>query len=304
MFETILVPLDGSLFAEEALGRAEGIARSCNATIELLRVHKPYTGDADHGKWENVIRHEERLYLERVAKRVEEHLERPTPRTLVNGEPAEGICEHAARHDNALVVMATHGRTGFSRAWIGSCADAVARRSPLPVLLVRAHEGEHAAPVPGHPLPYRRIVIALDGSSFAEEVLGAAVAIAALCDCELHLVTIVVPAPQIQPPALGPAPMVMPNIDMEGWLNQSHEYLDGIAEGLRAEGRVRSVTTEVTLNERTAAAILASVRGDGSDLVALASHGRGASRLVLGSVADKILRASSSDVLIVRPMRD
>lgn len=306
MFKTILVPLDGSLFAEEALGRAESMARACNATIELLRAHEPYSGDGDHGKWDNVIRHEERIYLNRVAQRVQNDLEgRLTARTLITGKPAEGICEHAARHDSALVVMATHGRTGFNRAWVGSCADAVARRSPLPVLLVRAHEGEPSqAHANGGPPPYRRVIVALDGSGFAEAVLGAAMDMARMYACPLHLVTVVTPVPVVQPSALGPVPLVFPDIDLEPMLAQAHDYIDRTASRLRTDARAPEISTEVKISERTAWAILESLRGDGTDLVALTSHGRGASRLLLGSVADKLLRAATADVLIVRPILD
>ena len=137
--DRLLVPLDGSALAERALDFAAELARP-GATLRLVCVtaesghlgarKRAASGDGD-------AEHDARTYLDRVSQML-------TGRGLIShldnrlGAPAEQILAAAQEHDADLIVMATHGRTGPVRWWLGSVADAVVRRADRPVLLVSA----------------------------------------------------------------------------------------------------------------------------------------------------------------------
>ena len=144
MFKTILVSLDGSALAEQALAPAFSIAAKYGAAIVLLRVVpaerslpglqylavRPNGAPADS---EQALIEEAQDYLAGVPL--------PMPgvpvhtRVLV-GAPPEIIVETAVEAAADLIVMSTHGRTGLMRLLYGSVAEAVLRGSPVPVFLV------------------------------------------------------------------------------------------------------------------------------------------------------------------------
>jgi nucleotide-binding universal stress UspA family protein len=145
-YRRILVPLDGSPFAEQALDEAQAIAAATGATLVLVAV-APVVEDAALAEvgvvpaWAEAARQAEveqlGRYLMSTAERLraEGFMVRPH---VVDGIPAEEIlCASATQHAD-LIVMATHGRTGVQRLWIGSVATKVVRSTDVPVLLVRA----------------------------------------------------------------------------------------------------------------------------------------------------------------------
>jgi nucleotide-binding universal stress UspA family protein len=148
MYDRIIVPLDGSKLAESALPEAEKLARLTGAELLLVRVVDYSSRDrlGDFGllyEYEAMTKalEEERelatAYLADVSARVEaENVAIST--TLVDGIAAQAIVGIAKPGD--LIVMATHGRTGMRRWFIGSIAEDVLRHSPVPVLLVRAFD--------------------------------------------------------------------------------------------------------------------------------------------------------------------
>jgi nucleotide-binding universal stress UspA family protein len=184
---------------------------------------------------------------------------------------------HAEAIDARLVVMATHGRGGLERAWLGSVADDLVRRSPIPLLLLRP--GADAAT---SAVRVRRILVPLDGSVLAETILEPALDLARL-DPEAQLVLLTVIPPES--PGFGPA---------------TRAWLDGVAHRIHATGvRVR---TRVESGAPVARAILEVALQEETDLLALATHGRsGLLRLALGSVADHLLRRSHVPILLQRP---
>ncbi|MCH7891353.1 MAG: universal stress protein, partial [Gemmatimonadetes bacterium] len=134
MSHLILVPLDGSKFSESALPTALTIARRWNAELEIVTVQEDPSMLAQevlqlptHGWFER--------YLGEVADRVQEEEGFPVHATVLTGSPAEATHNHAAERGADLVVMATHGRGPMSRFWLGSTADALIRRSTIPILL-------------------------------------------------------------------------------------------------------------------------------------------------------------------------
>jgi nucleotide-binding universal stress UspA family protein len=299
MPRSILVPLDGSPFAEHALPLALAVARRLGASIELVLVHEPSRfphPSADLRTPDALIavavREHGDDYLRGAAERVREATEVPVATRLLEGPVAETLADEAAGVDAALVVMATHGRGGVSRMWLGSVADALIRRIETPLLLVRPLEGAAPGPV-AH--AFRRVLVPLDGSPFAEEIIEPAMALAGTEGVEYHLVQGVyyLNAVGISPEALVPP---VPDYEVE----EAPRYLEGVATGMRTRGA--KVVTHVDVNEPPARALLRYVEEQKVDLVAMATHGRsGVRRLALGSVADKVLRASPVPVLLGHP---
>ncbi len=298
MYRSILVPLDGSTFSEHALPVAARIARLAGAHLQLVRVSPDdplediLSGASPHYPWD-----EGRTYLRRTADRVEMRTGvRPAVR-LLGGPVADTLCEYATGHAPDLVVMTTHARRPLPRFWLGSVADELASRLPMPVLLVRPH-GEAPDWTQGPP---REALVALDGSAFAEAVLTPALELGRLSGAAFTLLAAVTPPPiaAFDMPAYGAG--LVDEGALERVEGERHAYLEEVARPLREQGL--EVRTRVVPDGRPAAAILDAAEAQGCDLIALATHGRrGLSRLFLGSVADKVVRGAAASVLLCRPL--
>ncbi|MDI6826930.1 MAG: universal stress protein [Armatimonadota bacterium] len=150
MFEEILVPLDGSELAEKAIPYAVELAKKFNSRITLLSVIEPigiYSQPGVVGPVVNVIlepeaeARETHKYLEEKAENIKD--EGINVRKVVRqGDAATQICDFSKEAGIDLIVMSTHGRSGFQRWVYGSVADKVLRSAEAPVLLVRARSGE------------------------------------------------------------------------------------------------------------------------------------------------------------------
>lgn len=306
MFRTLLVPWDGSPASEHALPLAIGIARRIGASLRLVRVHVPqehYQGEAllyeglDHH-----TRAREQDELDRITRRVADIAAGvPVTSALVSGAVCDALIEHAAAVSADLIVMTTHGRGMLSRFWLGSVADELVRRSPVPLLLCRPTDAP--CDLTSEPLQ-RRVLIALDGSPAAESIVEPAVALGSPLDAEYMLLQVVPPAATAEL-AAGTSESEQVMAAMREELQAAHErqreaagaYLESIAADLRS--RSLSVETRVVDDSRTAVAILDDANQHGADLIALATRGRGRlARLFLGSVADKVIRGAGVPVLV------
>ena len=222
---------------------------------------------------------------------------------LLEGDVAESIRKRTAEVGADLVVMSTHGYGPFTRFWLGSTADELVR-GPLaaPLVVVRPQEGEL---VLNAPPPLARVLLPLDGSKLAEQMVEPAARMAQTAGARLMLLRVIKPLLPTAVPVEGQTFGHM----VEGLLTQTEQlqekirteaqdYLTGIAEPLR--GRGSRVDVFVEADEVPTAAILRHTHPD--DVVALATHGyRGLSRLFLGSVADKVVRAAHVPVMVWRP---
>lgn len=295
MYRKILVPLDGSTFGEHALPMALGIARAAGSSVEVIHAHAltaPVTAPEvvhDMGL-DSTLRDQEEKYLAGVVQRVSGMT---VTSKLLDGPPADVIREEAIATKADLIVMTTHGRGRVSRFWLGSVADELVRSSPIPLLLVRAREG---VPDLAAPLNIKRVLIPLDGSALSEQILQPALALGGLGGAEYLLVQAIEPLGYIGPH--------MAEID-PAMLQQTQEsaqaYLQKTAALLRA--RALNVQTRVLVGRSAAAAILEEAQTHRSDLIALATHGRGAvARMLLGSVTDKVVRGANLPLLVFRPL--
>jgi nucleotide-binding universal stress UspA family protein len=301
MYRSLLVPLDGSAFAEHALPLALGLARRAGAALNVVSVHVPLVSlGADSiapGTCEAEARvlEQERAYLDGIVQRVRSLAPVPVTSSLVEGPlVAELLSGQAAVTKADLVVMTTHGRGPLSRLWLGRVADEMVRRATTPVLLVRPHEkGVDLAAEPG----LRHVLIPLDGSALAEQVLAPARALGSLTQAEFTLLRVYGPAIDVDPLSYAA------QAGVEGAVEQlrvrAQDYLQRLAEGFKGQGC--KVQTHAVLGQHPATAILDAAQGLAVSLIALETHGRrGLPRLLLGSVADKVIRGASVPVLAHR----
>jgi nucleotide-binding universal stress UspA family protein len=299
-FRSILVPLDGSQLAEQALPLAVRIAQAAGSKLRLVLVHRlpPAPLDPASAKLFTSIdlatRKSERAYLRRVQARLREEGVRLSSAVTLTGPVGPALDTYVRELGMDLVVMATHGRGGIRRAWLGSVADHLIRHLEVPVLLVRPEDGR-----PAEPGKADRILVPLDGSPLAEEALEAAVRLARAWDAEVCLLQIVAPVLLSVDPAL-PIPSAYEE-ELTGMSRQQAQaYLDRTAGRLREQGLRASGTAVIGWN--AADAILDTARPDQVAMAVLATHGRGGvRRLTLGSVADKLVRGAMVPVLVYRP---
>jgi nucleotide-binding universal stress UspA family protein len=304
MVRSILVPLDGSKFSEWSLPPALAIARRTGAQLELVTVTVPVPPsvagqipDYD-AAWESAASKQASSYLNALVERIARSGGVVVHATLRRGNVAPTLLKHAQDAGCDLVVMTTHGRGPLSRLWLGSVADAVVRHSSLPVMLIRPEEDQEVDLA--RERLFRHVLVPLDGSSYSAAALAAATAIGELAWGEYTLLEVIQPA-FVLVPSFGAETAPYFN---ESLLNEqraaAEKYLAGTAEQLRNRGY--SVETVVRDAGSTAAAILDYAASNPIDLIAMATHGRGGlGRLLLGSVADKVVRAATAPVLLVRP---
>ena len=295
MYRTILVPLDGSPFAEQALPIAMHLAAGAKAPLLLVRVHQVPPKRLG-STWDEFFRNEETAYLERIAARVTQVQPVDVETAVLEGDVIEAIRESADRRAESLIVMSTNGRTGLSRAWLGSVTDGVLRQSTRPVLAVRPSGPDHV------PLASTigNVLVALDGSTFAEQVVPHAVQLALLLPASMTLLRVIEPVVPVMPAVGGPYDAVMAERLVEDSEQSVKSYLEVVAGRIRREHPNIEVRTDLQISDSAAPAIIQQAcAGDGA-LVALATRGRGASRLIVGSVADKVIRAAGEGVLVIR----
>ena len=144
MFRRILLPLDGSPLAEQALPVTVAQAEQFQAELVLLKVLEPLTEvfsmfGSPIRKVENLTVQMVTGYLESVIARTRKHHVPVRVATAV-GYPPTQICDFAEANQIDLIVMCTRGRSGLTRWLVGSVADCVSRGTSIPVLLVPAAE--------------------------------------------------------------------------------------------------------------------------------------------------------------------
>ena len=179
MYRSILVPLDGSTFGEQALPLALSIARRAGASLQVVHVHVPLMPYDESlltidPRLNEQARESERAYLDAVVERLSRIAPVPVTSALLEGPVAEALYEHTVTAGTNLVVLTTHGRGPLARFWLGSVADELVRRLPMPILLVRPQET--VPDLAGEPV-LQRMLIPLDGSEFAEQILEPAMAL-------------------------------------------------------------------------------------------------------------------------------
>lgn len=143
----ILVPLDGSALAEVALPKAVELAQASGAELLLLRAAQAQILlGVDPTEAQVKMVREAEAYLALMAERVTTVGVKDVKRSVWYGPAAHAIVEAARMHKADLIVMTTHGRSGFGRLVLGSVAESVLRGTTTPILLLRAPEAPVESP--------------------------------------------------------------------------------------------------------------------------------------------------------------
>lgn len=307
MFRTILVPLDGSRFGEHALPLALTLARKTGARLHLVHAHQrldsPY---AELLVFDNTLddqmRRQENAYLDTTAQGLKAHYSGPITTAVDTGHTTTVINEQAKNVKADLIVLTTHSRGPLARFWLGSVTDELIRNSEAPLLLVHPTD---AAPNLAADVPLAHWLVPLDGTPLSEHILSMASDIGDLFHADFTFLRVLRPVTPMMIPASvgGFTPMaedVMIRVEslQDEVEKEASAYLEKIAAPQRAKGR--AITTAVTVDEQPGEAILGRAK-KGIDAIALGTHGRhGLSRMLLGSVADNVIRGSTVPVLVHR----
>ena len=295
-FRNIVVALDGSECAEQAVAVAGAIARRSGGALRLVSVEEPLPAlvlasgspdvarDVELEECDRVAR-----YLDSIADSVRDVHAGTVGTAVLHGPVATVLSEYARTHEVDLVVMTTRGRHQLSRWLIGSVADQLLRRIEVPVLLLHPRE------LP-QPTEFRHILIALDGE-IEEPVLTAAVALGSLYPTANYTLTRVVEPAIPALTALAPYPIPMGPEPIERLVVEARNYLEKVRGQLRARGL--EATSKVVVGCGVATQVLQLAEALGADCIVVGTHSRrGMERLVLGSEADRIVRGAAVPVLI------
>lgn len=304
MFRSILVPLDGTRFAEAALPPAARLARRAQGRLHLLLAHHPTAAlvgaegiAAPNPEPEQALLDQEEHYLAGAAASADEAWVGTVTVLQAAGPTGEVICEEAHRIEADLIVMATHGRSALGRFWLGSVSSHVVRDAGVPVLLVHPNRVESALPRDTG----AGILVALDLSGFAEAILEPVVDLANLLQAHVTLLHVVEPNYHAVDP-LTPFPLNQDQTVTDIRRADAQRRLDEIADRLRVRGLC--VSARVTVAPNAAVELLETLAVRKYDLLALTTHGAGGrGHLLSGSVADKVIRAAGKPVLVLRPSR-
>ncbi|NTV63159.1 MAG: universal stress protein [Oscillochloris sp.] len=302
----LLVPLDGSPLAEQALPFARMLAGLVPTSVHLLRVIPPAIvsslvryeavllgaagdtlGDRDEqlDSMREALQSESETYLKHQFEGLVEHTQAVDCEAAF-GVPAEQIAAAAARHADSMIVMATHGKGGLLRWALGSVTARVLQSTTHPVLVVRGAEMDNRPASPG----LRRIMVCLDGSPTAERVLPLATGLARAAHADILLSQVIDPVD---------APIATLSADAAtGRLRElAFGYLDHVAESITRDVG-RHVTTSVPVGH-IAEEIVEEAARKHIDLIVLGRHGIGsAAPAFLGGTADKVSQASAVPLLV------
>jgi nucleotide-binding universal stress UspA family protein len=306
MFSRIFVPLDGSDIAAQALPYAIALTEKLGSHLSLAGVVLPHLKDLGVADLFGITSDTRRTAEEHAAVAAVDYLQgiaaplrargMDVEWTIARGENAAGeIIDLAAEEDHTLIVMSTHGRTGFQRLRLGSVAQQVIRHAAEPTLVVRARENPLRA---GMSL-VQQITVTLDGSPLAECALPVACRFAEAFAVPLTLLR-VLPNAVYRSTYYGTT-FVPPTKELEEYAQSDAEmYLARIAARLEVTG----VRTRWLRGRAAPDAIITEyLHAQPPGIAVMASHGRGGiSRWVIGSTAENVITGAPCPVLIVRAM--
>jgi nucleotide-binding universal stress UspA family protein len=304
MVHRIMVPLDGSAFAEAALPTALHLARRDAAAVQLVMVEEvPLT--IEHGGGVpardpglDQDRHRQaRHYLDTLLGRIDASDRVRCSTALMDGPIAPTLGARARDTGADLVVMTTHARRGMSRAWSGSVAGGLVPLSPAPVLLLRPEGAEGPGDETG--VTFRRVLLPLDGSATGDRMIEHAIAVAGIAGVEYTLLRVIAAA---ESPVRAALPHRGEPPSSRTQRATVEARLDAAAAALRARGA--TARAKVVIDDRAADGILDYADEHGTTLIAMTTRSRGGlERALLGSVADTVLRSGDLPVLLWHPGR-
>jgi nucleotide-binding universal stress UspA family protein len=301
MFDPVLVPLDGSLLAECALPHALSIARTFNAKTFLLRVlDKNQASEKaqlfDLVNWQ-INKAGAKLYLEKTSARLQKSGLR-IESAVLEGLVAESITEFALSQGMKLIILSSHGRSGLSQWGISSVTQKVIFSAPTSVLLIRAHQPLSDELVERQ---YKRIMVPLDGSRRAENVLPMVTLLARFHGSRIHIVHVVRTPEMARQMPLGREDRELSERVVSRNREEAIHYLDQMRLHSPLEGI--DVQTHLLTSENTAAALHELADREGIDMVVLSAHGySGYQQWPYGGMVNNFVLYGKLPLLIVQDL--
>lgn len=303
MFKVIMAPTDGSDLERPAIALAVRLAKRFDAELRLVRVETPPVA-VDPASSPGVLEITEETVaearrarlgkLEALGAECRALGEIRVITALEEGIVTSTLMDYAKRVNADLIVMSSHARGGLKRITLGSVTDFLIRRSDTPVLVVKPSSTSPDGD-PAH--TFNRILVPLDGSAVAEQILPLVGSFAARLNATVSLVYVLTPLSYAQKQIMQPG---LPWWDED--IAIANSYLAEAASRLTASGL--SVGKEVVLSDSIPSAILDYSLRMRADLIAIATNGRGGvTRLLFGGVADEVTRTSRTSLLVFHPDR-
>ncbi len=295
----ILCPVDFSEFSRQALTRAVAVAKADGASVMALHVvpihlpvylsppevpEPPPLGLAPAAR--------ERLLRELTEFAAPLHsMCVPIETDVVDAQTVhEEILAQAERLGADLIVMGTHGRTGFQRLFLGSVTEKILRTARQPVLTVGVPAGEQDTSS-----DFKRILCAIDFSECSIAALGYAVSLADRADTQLIAVNVIEWTP------IGYDPLAGPAVDLTGYRLAAEIAARERLRKVVGEAQARFEVEEIVTSGKPYREILRLAADHGSDLIVLGIHGRNpVDRMLFGSTAEPVVRQATCPVLTVR----
>ncbi len=301
MYKVIMAPTEGSDSEKAALSVAAKLAHRLDADLRLVRVLSAPIGSENVPRKSVLEITEEDLREERLARlRKLEALGAEVRAlgdirvitALEDGRVAPTLRDYAKTFNVDLIVMTSHSRGGVKRVTLGSVTDNLIRHTNIPVLVVRP-PGSFIGPTREETIS--RIVVPLDGSPLAQEILPHVAELGLQLNATVTLLRVLTPSNYAQEQIMQPG---LPWWDAD--MAEAETYLADAASTLTEHGV--AVNKEVVLSENVTDTILDFATRAKADLIAIATRGTGGmSRFVFGTVADEITRRSPISLLVFHP---
>ncbi len=301
MFKVIMAPTEGADSERAAISVAVKLAQRLTADLHLVRVEAPPLVIENVPRPPVLTITEETLRDERLARLHKLEALGTECRALgdvrvmtalEDGPVAPKLRDYAEKFNVDLIVMSSHSRGGVKRIALGSVTDYLIRNTNIPVLVVRPPAFAMGA-TPEQ--TFSRIVVPLDGSALAEQILPEVAALASRLNSTVSLFQVLTPLTYSQKEIMQPG---LPWWDDD--IALANAYLDRAASYLTEDGL--TVSKDVVLSDNIATAILDYSERTRADLIAFATSGAGGvGRLVFGTVADQVTRKSTSSILVFHP---
>jgi len=288
MYDTVLVPTDGTEHAERAAAHAQYLATMFDATVHVITVVdvQAAAGPFDAGGVDTAFVERLEAEGERAVAAIESTFDGDAIETAVlRGRPEEAILDYTDEHGVDLIAMGTHGRTGVNRYISGSVTEAVVRHAEVPVLTVRKTAVSRVT-------EYDEIMIPTDGSAAAGAAVEHGLAVAERTDARVHAVNVV----NVSDLATG-ADYTLPTELLQTFQERGQRVTEEIAAAARDRGL--DAVTEVR-EGFPGQDLLDYAETAEIDLIAMGTAGRtGLRRFLLGSTAERVIRHADAPVLAV-----
>jgi len=266
--EKLLIATDGSVYSESAIREAINLAKLCSSKLFAVSIVKT------NPEFEDLVPQ----VIEKAEKEAREHLELIKTRASKEGvdckiivhrgeEPFQDIVADAEKNKVYMIIMGTHGRTGFKRLMMGSVTAKVIGHATCNVLVV---------PVTAK-VKCKNILIATDGSRYSDAAVVEAIGISKRCGSSLIVISVATSDEEIK----------------------SAE--DNVKKGVELAEKEGIKTYGLTAKGKPYESIVEISKQRNADLIVVGSHGRtGLERLLMGSVTERVIGHAESAVLVVR----